>query len=114
MIRYFYFAPDSKFATGGKRNFLNQVASGDIIIHADNDDIAMARYVEAVVELFIDAATNATFDVDYFLTDDKGRNMAQATPSGGAPNITTRCCRSAPGRGPLLRDMINQVARSCL
>jgi hypothetical protein len=110
VFRYFYYAPDGKLATGGKRNFLNQEVNGDIVIHADNDDIAMANYVSAIVQHFTLAAANASFKLDHFTEPDKDgkRQLVHDTPATGAPNSTTRCCRSAPGQGPLLRDMITQ------
>lgn len=90
-FRYFFFPPDRTLATGGKRNFLNKLVKGDIVVHADNDDLAMSNYAAALVELFASSA-----DV--------------SKKESGKPFHVTQCCRDAPGKGPMLRNMLVQTA----
>jgi len=76
-FEYYHFQTDT-VPTGTKRNLILNLSRGDIVIHADNDDIISSQYVHAVVNQFM-------------LTD------------GNHPG--TKCCHD--GRdGPLLRDMM--------
>jgi glycosyltransferase involved in cell wall biosynthesis len=47
-----YISSDEKKTIGAKRNFLNKVATGDIIVAMDDDDYYVAERVEAAVTAF--------------------------------------------------------------
>jgi glycosyltransferase involved in cell wall biosynthesis len=61
-------------SVGKKRQFLNMMASGDYVIHVDDDDCVHPKFVEKITEAI---ATNPGVDVINF--------VVEVTIDGGAP-----------------------------
>eukprot|EP00040_Diaphanoeca_grandis_P006250 m.36662 g.36662 ORF g.36662 m.36662 type:complete len:495 (+) comp17420_c0_seq1:445-1929(+) len=89
---FYYYHTTEYVPTGRKRNLVLNLSRGDIIVHADNDDILNSQYVDACVQQFLSEATVPTLKQKPPTSDDPQSNV-------------TRCCQDEPA-GPLIRNFL--------